>query len=243
MRRRPTWIRLDPSTLLVAFAALLCVLALPPRATAAEAKVGEIGGPPTIPLGAPDEGKRTTPDIVIGRGRDFEGGVELVAYGWELTGYAGPPQRGVCIWAAYLSSRELNFQGCVLTEESRAGGAVEVTTGTLKVQPRSERWTQFGGRVAPDVSAVRVTFRRPNRDGSFRVNPIVAQVDGALQQKLKMPEAFGLFTVRVAGLVPRRMFKVQPVRDIGQLWTGQRVPRNRPRLIRSPTGLRLARVR
>jgi len=163
-------------------------------------------------LGQPDEGKRTTPDIVIGRGRDFEGPVELVAYGWEMSEFAEAPQRGVCIWAAYLASREVVFQGCLLTEESRAGGAPETTTSTGKLQPRSERWTQFGGRISPDVSAVRVTFQRPHRGGNFRVNPIVARVDGHLRRKLKMPEPFAFFTVRVAGLVPPRMFEVKKVR-------------------------------
>lgn len=204
--------KLKDRTLSIVCAVLVCLLAWVPASEAEEGRDGDIGGAPTIALGPPDEGKRTTPDVVIGRGRDFEGPVELVAYGWEMSEFAEAPQRGVCIWATYLPSREVVFQGCLLTQESRAGGPQDVITSTGKLQPKSERWTQFGGRISPDISTVRVAFQRPHRDGRFRVHPIVARVDGDLQKELKMPEAFGFFTVRVAGLVPRRMFTVKPIR-------------------------------
>lgn len=195
-------------------------------AATADLKAADIGDPPTFPLGQPDEGEKTTPEYVIGRGRDFEGPVELIAYGWKSGGYGGPPQSGVCIWASYLLHEHPFFQTCVLDDESRAGGAVEVKTGTAQLQPKDSRWTSFGGRLAPTVAGVRVTFRRPGREKIFRVSPIVARVHGDLQRKLKLPQPIGFYTVRVAGLIPQKLFKVQPVGKSGA--PSRRATPNRP---------------
>lgn len=188
----------------------------PIGAEATARKVGIVGGPPTIPLGKPEEGERTTPDLVIGRGRDFEGAVELVAYGWRSRGPGEAPQEGICVSAEYIPRRETSFQSCLLTEESRAGGASEINTGTQQLQPKNSRWTQIGGRVSPDVSAVRVSFHRPSQDRSFRAPAVLARVNGELQRRLKLPEPMAYFTARVRGLIPRMLFSVKTAVGGGQ---------------------------
>jgi hypothetical protein len=225
MDRSSLFPRLNDAVRLLVICAVLASSALwvqPAGAESAAISKGKVGGPPTIPLGKPDEGERTTPDLVIGRGRDFGGPVELVAYGWRSSGLGEAPQEGVCLWAEYISRHLVNFQSCLLTDESRPGGVIEINTGTQQVQPKNSRWTQIGGWLSPEVSAVRVSFHRPGRDGSFRAAAVVARVNGELQRMLKLPEPIGYYTVRVRGLLPRRLFTVQPVLEAGRLAAGVR---------------------
>ena len=178
---------------------------------------GQVGGPPTVRLGKPDEGRRTTPELVIGRGQQFDGSVELVAYGWTEDEFDEPPQRGMCIWAEYASQEAPDFETCLTDGEARTGAAVEIDSGGGLVRPRRLSWTTIGGRLSPEVAAVRVSFHRAGSQKRFHAKATVAHVDGELQRKLRQAEAVGYFTVRVRGIVAARSFRVQAVDHDGRV--------------------------
>jgi len=74
-----------------------------------------------------------------------------------------------------------------------------------------------GGRVSPDVAAVRLYFHRPGSKKQHRVDAIVAQVGGDLQNRLKQPAPFGFFYARVRGVMPFGAFKAQALDAEGKV--------------------------
>ncbi len=80
------------------------------------------------------------------------------------------------------------------------------------IEPKSERQTEVGGLLAPNVASVEVRFRR---NGQARhVKATVAQVKGELQQRLKQAAPFGYFDGQIKGLVPMKAIIVR-VYDAG----------------------------
>lgn len=160
---------------------------------------GQIGGPPTIPLGPPDEGKRTTPDFVIGRGDRPAGPAELVAYGWLAPRDSLPPgpREQFCTVIEYLP-KEISPATCgpVLSPSNGPKAVIDSEIGALG-RP-AERFTEIGGRLTPDVASVRVSFRRAEHKRSS-VMATVAQVAGELQRRLHQPSPFGYFDVKILG--------------------------------------------
>lgn len=165
--------------------------------TSKRPRKGETGGPPTFRLGPPDEGIRTSPELVFGTGRSIDGPVQLVAYGWEP--YDDSLPNGFCVGIEILRLREkeLGLCGSVLSQEKGNQIAIDLESGV--VGPKPARTTTVGGRISPDVAAVRIYFHRVGSRKRHRVDAIVGQVDGNLQQRLKQPAPFGFFYAKVHG--------------------------------------------
>lgn len=194
------------------FVTVLALVSLRAVAVASQG-TGEVGGPPTIALGPPDEGTQASPALVIGAGSVLNRRVELVAYAWK------PPadsfEGDFCIWAEQ-PPEEIEFGTCAtaLGAESKA---VAVDMQIQQISPRHARSTTIGGRIAPEVAAVRLYFHRPSSKKRHRVDGLVSQVDGDLQQRLKQPAPFGFFYARVRGLVRFSAFKVQALDSSGNV--------------------------
>lgn len=167
---------------------------------------GQIGGPPDLALGSPDEGTRTTAPLVIGRGETFNGPVEIVGYGWSAPKDSGSSsQNKLCVWMEY-PPREINFATC----DSMLGSvhAMQIDNFTQIVRPRGLRSTEIGGRLGSGVVSVQIVYRRPGGQ-RFQLNATVAQVSGQLQKALKQPAPFGYFVAKVRGLIGLKAFRVQ----------------------------------
>ena len=156
---------------------------------------GQIGGPPTIKLGPPDEGKQTSPALVIGRGRTSGGPAEIVAYGWESE--PDSPPADFCVWIE--QPLEVLPGACGLAPAD--AGSIGMEMKTLAIRPTWARATYVGGLVSPDVASVRISFRRPGFKKLFRVSPVLGAVGGDLQQRLRQPAPFGFYYARVNGIV------------------------------------------
>jgi hypothetical protein len=188
---------------LAAFLVLLLVAVLPTAASGASK--GRIGGPPTIKLGPPDEGKRTTPALVIGRGGTAGGAAEVVAYGWESED-DDSLSADFCVWAEQLPD-EILFGTC--GPAPWRAGSIGMEMKIQRFGPGSARATYIGGLVSPDVASVRISFRRPGSGRLFRVNPILGRVRGGLQQRLDQPAPFEFYYAQVNGLVKFRQVRAE----------------------------------
>lgn len=179
---------------------------------------GQVGGPPTVRLGPPAEGKRTTPALVIGRGKTFDGLVELVAYGWlaprDTVGSASRKQ--FCVWVEYPPD-EISPGTCGGPLDPGYQGAVAIDDRIRSFGPPGSRHTEIGGRLSPEVASVRVSYRRGGSARTVRVAAVVAQVGGPLQAKLKQPLPFGYFDAKLRGTVPLATIGVEAFDASGQL--------------------------
>jgi hypothetical protein len=177
-------------------------------AVAAAARRGQVGGLPSIPLGSPDEGTRTTPDLVIGRDDTPSGTVELVAYGWLAPPDSLPsePRKQLCISTEYLP-REISWGMCGLPLDPSGNQKIAIDSRIQALGKPAQRFTEIGGRLTPDVVSVRVFFRRNGRKESSMAT--VAQVTGKLQRKLHQAVPFGYFNVKLRGQVPWASVRVQ----------------------------------
>lgn len=173
---------------------LLSVCALAAAALGAPEK-GQAGGPPTNALDPPDEGRQTSPELVIGRGETVEGPVEIVAYGWEPESGSGPAD--FCVWVMHPT----HILPGACEAAPRRAGSIGMEMRIRLIEPRSERATYIGGLVSPDVESVRISFRRPGSSRRFRVKPILGRVQGELQRRLRQPVPFGFYYAPVTGLV------------------------------------------
>ena len=85
---------------------------------------------------------------MIARGAQFDGQVELVAYGWA--------------------------ESCLTRDEPRGDDAVEIRGGTTQLGPPRFRWSEICGRMSPSVATVRVSVHRRGSDRTRRVKATVA---------------------------------------------------------------------
>jgi hypothetical protein len=195
-----------------AVATAACVLASGCAVALASASRGEVGGPPTVKLGPPDEGIQISPALVIGVGSMLGRRTELVAYGWRAE--SDSPPADFCVWAMPLSLFP-EFGTCdrALPPER----AISIDMQIQAISPKRARATTVGGRITPEVAAVRVYFRRPGGKRRRQVNALVGQVSGTLQRRLEQPAPFGFFYARVRGLVPSRDFKAQALDSSGNV--------------------------
>lgn len=180
---------------------------------------GEVGGPPGIPVGPPDEGTRTSPALVIGVGSVLGGPVQIVSYGWKPE--ADSPPADFCVLVEH-PPRETEFGTCATALRKERRGVLALDMDVQTVAPKSARATSVGGRVSPDVAAVRLYFHRLyfHRPGSKKrhsVNAIIAQVGGDLQGRLRQPAPFGFFYARVRGALPFGAFKAQALNAKGEV--------------------------
>ncbi len=200
-----------------AFSVVVAVLTVTILVTAATASQRvQVGGPPTIALGPPDEGERTTPDLVIGQGHTSTGPVELVAYGWLAPRDSLPsgPRKQLCIWAEHLP-KEISFGMCGPLLDPEGRQKISIDSRIQALGKPAQRWAEIGGRLTPDVASVRVFYRREGHKASGMA--VVAQVAGELQSKLHQPTPFGFFDLRIRGRVPWRSIRVQAYDDAGGL--------------------------
>jgi len=174
---------------------------------------GEVGGPPTIVLGSPDEGTKISPALVIGVGSVLHRPVELVAYAWK------PPadlagEGDFCIWVEQ-PPEEVEYGTCA----TALGGAspIAVDLKTQLVAPKRARFTAIGGRITPGVAAVRLYFHRSGSGRRLKVDALVSQVAGDLQRQLKQPAPFGFFYAKVRGLIRFSAFKAQALDSSGNV--------------------------
>jgi hypothetical protein len=186
-------------------AAVVAVIAVPiARGATNSPAMGQVGGPPTMPLGHEDEGKKTTKPIVIGRGSTFDGHAEIVAYGWKP-----PPDGGrdgnkhYCIWVEYPKTDDIEFATCA--EEGLPLHEIEISSEGQQIAPKSSLYTEVGGLMQSDVASVRVSFRRKGATKHAKVT--LAKVTPDLQQKLNLPEGFGYWDTKVRGLVKLKSYR------------------------------------
>jgi hypothetical protein len=180
------------------------------------AQRGQVGGPPTLALGPPDEGKRATPDLVIGRGDTFAGPVELVAYGWLAPRGSLPsgPRKQLCIWVEYLP-KEIEPGMCGPLLDPNGERKIAIDDQIQALGKPAQRFTEIGGRLTPDVATVRAFYRRDGRQVSSLAT--VAQVAGRLQERLRQPVPFGYFDLKIKGLVRWNSIRVQAYDSAGAI--------------------------
>jgi hypothetical protein len=181
---------------------------------AAASERGQVGGPPTIALGPPDEGKRTTPDLVIGRGDTPTGAVELVGYGWLAPRDSLPqgPREQLCIWVEHLP-KEISPGMCGPLLDPEGGQKIAIDDRIGRLGKPAQRFIEIGGRLTPDVASVRISYRRNGRRASGMA--VATQVAGELQDRLHQPTPFGFFDLRIRGQVRWRSIQVQAFDDAG----------------------------
>lgn len=174
---------------------------------------GEIGGPPTINLGPPDEGTQTSQELVIGRGRTVGGPAEIVAYGWEEE--EDSPPADFCLWIEQLPDKEVLFGACEVAPAQAGSVGMEMKIQRLPV-PKSGA-TYIGGLVSPDVASVRISLRRPGSTRLFHAKPILGRVEGDLQQRLRQPDPFGFYYAQVRGLIKFRHVRAEAIDAAGNV--------------------------
>jgi hypothetical protein len=206
---------------------LLAAIAIPlAGAATTSAGKGQIGGPPTLPLGHEDEGKKTTKPIVIGRGQTYQGPAEIVAYGWNPPADADedPSQRNFCIWVEYPRQDDILFGTCAEADEPNS--AIEINGEVQGISPKRARFTEVDGLFRSDVASIRVTYQRQGKKRHAKTT--IARVTPDLQQKLKLPQGFGYWDAKVRGVIKLRSFKARAFDAAGKpLGSTNHLSRNR----------------
>ncbi len=200
-------------TLAVVVAVLTVTISASP---AAGSQRGQVGGPPTLALGPPDEGERTTPDLVIGRGDTPTGPVELVAYGWLAPRDSPPPgpREQLCIWVEHLP-KEISPGMCGSPLDPEGGQKIAIDDQIRGLGKPAQRFTEIGGRLSPDVASVRISYRRNGHKATGMA--VVARVADELLVKLHQSRPFGFFDLRIRGQVPWRSIRIQAYDATGAL--------------------------
>jgi hypothetical protein len=197
---------------------LLAAIAIPlAGAATTSAGKGQVGGPPTLPLGQADEGKKITPALVIGRGSSYDGPVEITAYGWRAPPDTGSTGKQYCVWVEYLPDDIQSGTCASPLEPLDSGGPISIDSELQGISPKPRRYTAIGGRLTPEVASVRVSYRRHGSKKRFHVKAIVAQVSGKLQQRLGQPGPFGYFDAKIRGLVPLSRVRAQALDASGHV--------------------------
>ncbi len=148
-----------------------------------------MGGPPTLDFDRCDRFLKPCGEpVVIGAGRHFNGGVEIVAF---------QSRQGLCIGVDLLRSG--SFSSCPGQIHPAEGEVVSAGAFGLSSSRRSS-FTQVVGAVAPEVASLRVRYRREGEPKSAKA--VVAQVAGELQQRLEEEAPFAVFEITVRGCLP-----------------------------------------
>jgi hypothetical protein len=209
-RSRPTLL----ATLTLALALIVCAVCVAPL-LAAPAK-GQIGGPPTRPLGPPDEGTQTTPALVIGRAAQPKGHMEIVSYGVRASAGSPSPQE-LCTWIEFVPGESI-FASCgELAELRQEERVVKVELFGGVIAPKDERSTELGGLIAPNVASIRLRPLGRGRAKPFDARIAVTQVRGGLRKKLRQPAPFGYFFAQIKGRVPGSAIEVRAYGASGNL--------------------------
>lgn len=155
---------------------------------------------------------------MIGRGKTFDGSVELVAYGWlaPKDTVGSSLRRQFCVWVEYPPA-EIAPGTCGGPLDPTYQGALAIDDRIQAFGPPSKRHTEIGGRLSPAVASVRVTYRRPGSARQIRAAAVVAQVGGALQSRLGQPLPFGYFDAKIRGLVPFGGIRAEALDASGQV--------------------------
>ena len=197
-------------SLIVAILVLSVAAGSASGATGSAAK-GEIGGPPTLQINrfpSFERNKPTSPVLVIGKGKAYDGPVEIVAADSKV---------GFCTFVEYPRSHDGNGGGCGFEPLPILGRAIEVTGGAGLIYPAGNRYTSIEGPLRPDVASVRVYFHRHGHKQRFQSRGLVAQVSGQLQAALNQEQPFGYFSVKVRGCVATRAFRAEALDASGNV--------------------------
>ncbi len=174
------------------------------QAAAPPAKVrkvkGKIGGRPSTRLTPPDQGKQTTPALVIGHGRLLGGPVEIAGAGWSAPKYFETPGGGqFCVWIEYLAEQATSSMCGPVAQTASGKETVYIESFSEGMGPNSPREVELTGSLAPGAASVQVSFRRRGSPRIFQTSAVVALISGELQKSLKQPSPFGYFVIRVRG--------------------------------------------
>jgi hypothetical protein len=176
----------------------------------AQKRQGEIGGRPSTRLTPPDQGKQTTPALVIGRGRLFGGPVEIAGAGWSAPKYFETPGDGqLCVWVEYLAERSMSSTCGPVAQTASGKETVNIESFREGMGTGVPREAELTGSLAPGVASAQVSFRRHGSRRVFHAKAVVAVVDGALRERLEQPAPFGYFAVKVRGQFVARSLRIR----------------------------------
>ncbi len=186
-----------------AIAAALAALALSAgMATAADApKPAKVGEPPTRPLSRPADGEQTSPALVIGSGRAYDGWLQIDAYRWNPPAEVGKGgSTFACSWAESETVRRPFYGSC--DDVSESGEPITLSGLTSVLTPPAGHTTMIDGSLGPGVARVIVSVKRPrSAGGDVKVHAVIAWVRGKLLRALGLPRPFGRFAAKVPGMV------------------------------------------
>lgn len=197
-----------------AVAALAVVGAIALGAAGAVAQpAAEVGGKPFVrpPV---DEGKRISPALIIGLGKAFNGPIQLVAFGWKAPPDEAGGRHQYCVWIESPPQRDPSFGACRNPRHRPANGQFTIDDMSQLIRPKSQRYTEIGGALAPDVADVRVSYESPQ--GTRTVPSTVGQVKGSLQHRLRQRAPFGFYVARIPGLVKFRDISITALNAQGE---------------------------
>lgn len=178
------------------------------EAASASSTKGTIGGPPSTPLPPPDQGKQTSPALVIGQGRLFGDPVEIAGAGWSAPSYFETPGGGqLCVWIEYLAEQPTSSMCGPVAQRASGNEAIYIESFAEGMGTNGPREVDLSGSLALDVTSVQVSFRRRGSGQIFHANAVVAAVSGELQERLKQPGPFGYFVVKARGKVITRSLR------------------------------------
>lgn len=171
---------------------------------------GEIGGLPSTRLTPPDQGKQTTPALVIGRGSLPSGPVEIAGAGWSAPKYFETPGGGqLCVWVEFLAEQSTSSMCGPVAQTASGKETVYIESLRESTETNGPREVELTGSLAPDVASVQVSFRRHGSQRIFQTNAVVALVGGELQKSLKQPASFGYFAIKVRGRFVARSLRIR----------------------------------
>jgi hypothetical protein len=137
--------------------------------------------------------------------------MEIVSYGAKGT---APNERELCTWVEYVPGETI-FASCGAVSELKEEHVLSIELFGQTIAPKAKRGTEIGGLLAPNVASVELRFQRSGQE--IHVKAKVAQVRGALQQRLKQPTPFGYFVGQIKGLVPGAAITVRAYDANGNL--------------------------
>lgn len=179
---------------------------------------GEVGGRPSMRLSSPDQGKQTTPALVIGRGHLLGEPVEIAGAGWSAPKYFESPGGGqLCVWIEYLAESWTSSTCGPVAQTASGKETVYIESFSESMGTNRPREAEFTGSLSPGVASVRVSFRRNGSRRIFQTSAVVAPVSGELQKSLDQPAPFGYFVIKVRGQLVARSLRIRALDKEGHL--------------------------